>query len=71
MAHVWYDSLGNAHSSRIASDAVDAALRVVECAVDVVDAVAEHERFVELERLSRERLEAVLNDFREEMKQEI
>jgi hypothetical protein len=71
MSHVWYDSLGNAHSSRIASDAIDAALRVVERAVDVVDAVAEHERFVELERLSRERLDAVLNDFREEMKQEI
>jgi hypothetical protein len=71
MTHSWYDSLGNAHSSRLSADAIDAALRVVERAVAVVDAVAEHERFVELERLSRERLDAVLNDFREETKQEI
>lgn len=74
MTHVWYDDAGGDHSSRLAADAVDSAMRAIADAqrsideawrtidesLELVEAVAAHERFAEYELAARERLDALL-----------
>ena len=40
MTHVWFDDLGRAHRSSVAAEAVDDALRSIEDALELVEAIS-------------------------------
>jgi hypothetical protein len=60
MTHVWFDELGRAHRSSVAAEVVDDALRSIEDALELVEAISVHEKLVALAELSRERLDDLL-----------